>query len=92
MAALAYVYYNPQRELAKRLAKSSHDHHNLSVATMHIHLDHSCCMEVALLRGAMHDVRDFAGYVIAERGSLLWSRWNLRIRRMHMVPSRPAPS
>jgi hypothetical protein len=25
----------PQRELAKRLAKSSHDHHNLSVAAMH---------------------------------------------------------
>jgi hypothetical protein len=32
---------------------------------MHIHLSHSSCMEVAALKGAMRDVRDFARRIIA---------------------------
>jgi len=35
---------------------------------MHVHLDHESCMEVAVLRGAMSDIRHFAEHVIAERG------------------------
>jgi CopG family nickel-responsive transcriptional regulator len=68
VAALVYVYDHQERELAKRLAKSSHEHHDLSVATMHVHLDHDSCMEVAVLKGAMRDVRHFAQHVISERG------------------------
>jgi CopG family nickel-responsive transcriptional regulator len=68
VAALIYVYEHEERELAKRLTKSSHGHHDLSVATMHIHLDHSSCMEVAVLKGAIRDVRDFARRIIGERG------------------------
>jgi len=28
-----------------------HHHHDLQVATLHVHLDHSSCLEVAVLRG-----------------------------------------
>jgi CopG family nickel-responsive transcriptional regulator len=68
VAALAYVFDHRERELAKRLTGSFHDHHDLSVASMHVHLDHDSCLEVAVLKGAMRDVRDFARHVIAERG------------------------
>ena len=68
VAALVYVYDHQERELAKRLARSSHEHHDLSVATMHVHLDHDSCMEVAVLKGAMRDVRHFARHVVSERG------------------------
>ena len=68
VAALVYVYDHQARELAKRLTRSSHEHHDLSVATMHVHLDHNSCMEVAVLKGAMSDVRHFAQHVISERG------------------------
>lgn len=68
VAALVYVYDHQERQLAKRLARSSHEHHDLSVATMHVHLDHDSCMEVAVLKGAMRDVRRFAQHVVAERG------------------------
>ena len=40
VAALVYVYDHEGRELAKRLTRSFHDHHDLSLATMHVHLDH----------------------------------------------------
>ncbi|HTW53397.1 MAG TPA: nickel-responsive transcriptional regulator NikR [Stellaceae bacterium] len=68
VAALVYVYDHEGRELAKRLTRSFHDHHDLSLATMHVHLDHESCLEVAVLRGGMDDIRHFAEHVISERG------------------------
>jgi CopG family nickel-responsive transcriptional regulator len=68
VAALVYVYNHQERALAKRLTGSFHEHHDLSVATMHVHLDHDSCMEIAVLRGAMRDVRQFARHVVSERG------------------------
>jgi len=68
VAALVYVYDHEARELAKRLTRSFHDHHDLSLATTHVHLDHRSCMEVAVLKGAMREIRRFAQQVIAERG------------------------
>jgi CopG family nickel-responsive transcriptional regulator len=68
VAALVYVYDHEGRELSKRLTRSFHDHHDLSLATLHVHLDHESCMEVAVLRGPMREVRHFAEHVTAERG------------------------
>jgi CopG family transcriptional regulator, nickel-responsive regulator len=68
VAALVYVYDHEARELAKRMTRSFHEHHDLSLATLHVHLDHQSCMEVAVLKGAMRDIRNFARQVVAERG------------------------
>jgi CopG family nickel-responsive transcriptional regulator len=68
VAALVYVYDHEGRALAKRLTRAFHDHHDLSLATMHVHLDHESRLEVAVLRGAMNDIRHFAEHVTAERG------------------------
>ena len=68
VATLVYVYDHRERESAKRLTGSFHDHHDLSVATMHIHLDHDSCLEIAVLKGAMRDIRSFAQHIVSERG------------------------
>lgn len=68
VGALVYVYDHEVRALAKRLTTAQHDHHDLSVATMHVHLDHHSCLEVAVLRGSSAAVRHFSEHVIAERG------------------------
>ena len=68
VAALVYVYDHHERALARRLTNSFHQHHDLSIATMHVHLDHDSCMEIAVLSGAMLDVRHFARRVVSERG------------------------
>jgi CopG family nickel-responsive transcriptional regulator len=67
-AALAYVYDHHRRDLPARLTDAFHDHHDLSVATLHVHLDHHACMEVAVLKGEAAAVRRFAEAVAAERG------------------------
>jgi CopG family nickel-responsive transcriptional regulator len=68
VAALVYVYDHHARQLSKRLADTFHDHHELSLASMHAHLDHDSCMEVTILRGKTEQVQHFAEHVIAERG------------------------
>jgi CopG family nickel-responsive transcriptional regulator len=68
VGALVYVYDHEVRELAKRLVNAQHDHHDLALCTTHVHLDHSSCLEMVLLRGRTRDVRHFAEHVIAERG------------------------
>ena len=78
VAALVYVYDHETRALSRRLTQSFHDHHDLSLATMHVHLDHESCMEVTVLRGATAQVQHVADHVIAERG--------VRHGRLIMVP------
>jgi CopG family nickel-responsive transcriptional regulator len=68
VATLMYVYDHHARELARRLTNSFHEHHDLALATTHVHLDHDSCLEVAVLRGPVAAVRDFGASVIAERG------------------------
>ena len=78
VAALVYVYDHEARELSKRLTRSFHEHHDLSLSSMHVHLDHDSCMEVSVLRGKTHDVQHLADHVIAERG--------VRYGQLIMVP------
>ncbi|MGO9172167.1 MAG: nickel-responsive transcriptional regulator NikR [Rhodomicrobium sp.] len=68
VAALTYVYDHEMRGLSKRLCDSGHEHHDLVLTTLHVHLNHESCMEVAILRGKVAEVRHYAGHVIAERG------------------------
>jgi CopG family transcriptional regulator, nickel-responsive regulator len=68
VATLTYVFNHHTRELSRRLTDTHHAHHDLQVATMHIHLDHDHCLEVAVLRGEASAVREFSKAVIAERG------------------------
>ena len=79
VAALVYVYDHAARELSKRLVQNFHGHHDLSLATLHVHLDDDSCMEVTALKGASGDVRHFADHIIAERG--------VRYGRVVMIPT-----
>jgi CopG family nickel-responsive transcriptional regulator len=67
-AVLSYVYEHEKRELASRLVATQHHHHDLSVATLHVHISHDDCLEIAVLKGDMGEVQHFADDVIAQRG------------------------
>jgi CopG family transcriptional regulator, nickel-responsive regulator len=68
VANLSYVYNHLERELAERLANIQHAHHDLTISTMHAHLDHDQCLETVMLKGSIQQVRHFAEEIIAERG------------------------
>ena len=68
VAALVYVYDHAARDLSSRLVDTYHHHHDLALATLHVHLDDDNCMEVTALRGPGREVQHFADHIIAERG------------------------
>jgi len=68
VASLSYVFNHHERDLAERLTELQHNHHDLVVASTHVHLDHDNCLETVMLRGKTEVVRRFADAMIAERG------------------------
>jgi CopG family nickel-responsive transcriptional regulator len=68
VASLSYVYNHHERRLAERLVAMQHDHHDLALSTMHVHLDHDDCLESVMLQGRVGAVRQFASAIIAETG------------------------
>ena len=78
VAAFTYVYDHHQRDLSARLTRDYHDHHEISVATLHVHLDHDNCLEVSVLRGDGVAIQEFAQGVSSERG--------VRYGRLNLVP------
>lgn len=79
VATLSYVYDHEKRELARRLTQVQHGHHDLTVASLHVHLDHGTCLEVSVLRGAADEVRRLADSVVTQRG--------VRYGQLHLVPA-----
>ncbi|MFT7724345.1 MAG: nickel-responsive transcriptional regulator NikR [Roseateles sp.] len=81
VGTLTYVYDHHQRQLALRLNQLQHDHHGLTIATTHAHLDRDHCIETVLVRGRTDEVRTFAQAVIAQPG--------VSHGQLHLVPMAP---
>ena len=62
-----YVYDHAARDLSKRLTRHSHDHHDLTLSTLHVHINHDSCLEVALLKGQGSALKQFADEVTSSR-------------------------
>ena len=80
IAAVSYVYDYDGRDLAMRLDRAQHEHHDLTISSMRARLDHRHCMEVTFLKGETAAVRRLAETVIAERG--------VRFGQINLVPIR----
>jgi CopG family transcriptional regulator, nickel-responsive regulator len=83
VGVLSYMYDHHERELSKRLTQAHHAHYNLTVTTLHMHLDHDLCVESVLLKGTASDVQAFAESVVARPG--------IRHGRLHRIPLEHAP-
>jgi CopG family nickel-responsive transcriptional regulator len=46
---------SPHREISDRLTDIAHDHHEVIVSSVHVHLTHNSCMEVVIVRGCGKD-------------------------------------
>jgi CopG family nickel-responsive transcriptional regulator len=62
------VYDHHKRNIQALLTDIQHDHGNLIIAAMHVHLDHHNCMEVLAVRGRADAVKEFADRLIAAKG------------------------
>ncbi|ACF03727.1 putative transcriptional regulator, CopG family [Rhodopseudomonas palustris TIE-1] len=81
VGAMVYTYDHSKRDLPRKLTQSFHHHHDLSRATMHVHLDHDQCLEVTILDGNASELQHFADHIFAERG--------VRYGRLVTIPAEP---
>ncbi len=79
LGVLTYLYNHHERELSKRLTEAHHAHHDLTVTTLHMHLDHDHCLEAVLLKGPSDQVESFGDSVMARPG--------IRHGRLHRIPA-----
>ena len=84
VGALSYVYNHHERQFARRLTSMQHEHHDVTVSTMHAHLDHDNCIETVILRGPTPAVVKFAEAVMAQSG--------VRHGSFYPIPIETAPS
>ena len=80
VAALTYVYDHSVRDLSQRIVATQHDHHDLNIATTHVHFDHDSCLEVAILKGDADAIHSLANTLTAQRG--------VRHANLHIIPTK----
>lgn len=65
---ITLVYDHHGRNIQGLLTDIQHDHQDVIIATLHVHLDHHNCMEVLAVRGRADAVKQVADMLIAARG------------------------
>jgi len=70
LGTVTLVYDHHARRLGERLTELQHDHHELVLATTHVHLDQHLCAEVIILRGPASALRDLAAELGSQKGVL----------------------
>ena len=65
---ITLVYDHHKPHLQSTLTDIQHDHHDVILSTVHVHLDHHNCLEVLLVRGPGPVIRQSADALITAKG------------------------
>ena len=78
VATVNYVYDHRDTVVAERVLSLQHEHHDLVITSLHVHLDHADCLETVVLRGPTKEVHLLSQLLVALRG--------VRHGHIHSVP------
>lgn len=65
---ITLVYDHHKQHVQETLTDLQHDHHDLIISTLHVHLDHHNCLEVLVVRGKAARIKKIADELIAAKG------------------------
>lgn len=65
---ITLVYDHHKQHVQATLTDIQHDHHEVILSTLHVHLDHHNCLEVLAVRGKAKIVKKIADELIAAKG------------------------
>ena len=65
---ITLVYDHHKMHVQETLTDIQHDHHEVILSTVHVHLDHHNCLEVLIVRGKASIIRKIADELIAAKG------------------------
>lgn len=67
-ASLSLVYDHHQHDLGETLTHIQHEHREIIISSLHVHIDHDNCLEVIILKGPNTDIKTLADRLSAIRG------------------------
>lgn len=70
VGTVTLVYDHATRELSKKLTHLQHHHHDLVLATTHVHLDEHMCAEMVLTKGPAEKIEEMANLLRQQKGVL----------------------
>ncbi len=70
LGTITLVYDHHKRELSNKLTRLQHRHHDMIMATTHVHLDEHICAEMILAKGPAGQVKDMADRLHQQNGVL----------------------
>ena len=68
IGTLTMIYDHHTGNLTNKLLDIQHDHHHAILTTTHIHIDHSNCLEVLVLKGKTGDIQKLADKIKSIKG------------------------
>jgi CopG family nickel-responsive transcriptional regulator len=68
VGTITLVYDHHKPHLQATLTDIQHDHHDVILSTVHVHLDHHHCMEVLMVRGNAARIRKIADKLLTAKG------------------------
>jgi len=68
VGTITLVYNHHTRGLSDALIDLQHHFHNLTISTMHLHLDEDNCLEVLVVKGMANKIKEVAERLTSTRG------------------------
>ena len=65
---ITLVYDHHKQHVQAALTDIQHDHHEVIVSTLHVHLDHDNCLEVLVVRGKADIIKKIADELTTAKG------------------------
>ena len=65
---ITLVYDHHQRELVEKITEIEHGYLKNIISTMHIHIDHSHCLETIAVKGKVKEIKELADRLISLKG------------------------
>ena len=65
---ITLVYDHHQSHVQASLTEIQHEHHEVIISTVHVHLDHHNCLEVLIVHGKSAEVEQFADRLMGLKG------------------------
>jgi len=65
---ITIIYNHHVKGLSDLLLELQHEHHDMIISVMHVHLEHDHCLEVMVIKGPASQARELAGRLIGVKG------------------------
>ena len=70
VGTITLVYNHHARGLTDKLTHTQHHHHDVILASTHIHLDEDLCAEIVVVKGHANQIQRLAGELKQQKGVL----------------------